>query len=217
MAQNAFLLILTLVLGNHLSWANPHGIPDATKPTLKNEAAEKPTELSSEVIEDYNLSPGQVPLQVEQDALIYQKYENDQAISIRYGTLFNSQATGDELFESFRSVYGFQYLYTTSNGRLFETGADLVRSQQGQVHFSRRWSTNVRSSFRAFTKLGLMFQADASDGLGTFVDHKNYFLKSSVGFEDSLRKSQSIRFDLELSINLEDIFLFAGASWVWGF
>lgn len=209
-------MFLTLVIYNHRLLANPHQDIDSQNIELQSERL-----LDSQNnlrLEDSNLTltqPQSRPPSVNSTHELYYPY--NQSLLLRMGSIIDLHQFESDFSRSFGSLYGFQYLLPASSSSQVETGADFVKSRGGLLHLAHRWTPHKHSSFRFFYKLGVLMQVSGKEQLATFANHKNYFAKATVGFEDSFRRTTNVRFDLECAVNIEEFLLFLTFGYSWGF
>lgn len=135
-------------------------------------------------------------------------YPYRQAIALRTGLAFGS---GDG---SGAKIGGVQYQFVNSTFLIFEAGADLATDGTGSLSFARRWIYS-RSRFRPYTKAGGGILVKPSDGLAFFVNYSNYRIDGAAGAEYSIRKSQSLRAELETAVSLKAFLVMATVGYVW--
>jgi hypothetical protein len=210
-----FQIFLTLVLFKQTSFAAPNQDVDLDSTTSQSESSlnEKKNSLSlEEQLLNATTPPPMIFNEVKEEYYPYM-----QSISPRLGTLLNMQTFTEEKGNAFKMLYGFQYLFPRYRSPQLEVGADLIKDFNGQIHFSKRWTINDRSSFRPFYKLGVLIQAVGKEGIATFTNYENYLLKTGIGFEDMYKKPLSIRLDFEVAIGFENVFAFFTLGYSWGF
>lgn len=126
----------------------------------------------------------------------------------------------NNLFKEKKSAlysFGATYLLPRNRSPQLEVGADVLSNSSGHIHASRRMIWAEREAFRPFYKLGLSHRIQADYKLASLVRVKNYYLQTSIGLEDLIRRPMSVRIEVQFEFNLSNQFLslFFGYSWGW--
>ncbi len=209
-----FQMFLTLVITSHIANANPHQDINPAESSQKTK-----TEVNNNHTDDIdknNLSinpPPPLPKVVNENYY----YPFTQSVSPRLGTMIDSKNFSKDKGNAFRMLYGFNYLFPRFRSPQLEVGADLIKGFAGQIHLSKLWIYNERTSFRNFYKLGATLKAVGSEGFATITNHENYLARASVGFEDYYRKPLSLRLELEFAVGIKDVFIYLTFGYSWGF
>ncbi|MCB0355743.1 MAG: hypothetical protein KDD40_01990 [Bdellovibrionales bacterium] len=208
--------ILTLVLPNKLIFAESNKFVSPLQKSTETSVNVKDDNVNKINLDDENLILTQPPI-VNPRSTLENNYPYTQSFSPRIGTLVDVQNISEELGNSFHMLYGITYMFPRNRSPQLEVGADIIKNHNGQFHASKRWIINERTSFRPFYKLGVTVAAIGREGLATFTNIDNYLARASVGFEDYYKRPMSFRWELELSLGLEDVFLYLNFGYSWGF
>jgi hypothetical protein len=137
------------------------------------------------------------------------------ALSVRFGKSTRS-TTYIEGATTTPSVTGVQYFFLADNLRRFEAGADLNSDGTGTLQFTERWVFS-RAKLRPYGKAGLGLVIVPRDQLATFAKFSQYLAVGAAGAEYLVRKSQSVRAEVEAGLSLSGFYtvLTAGYVWAW--
>ena len=207
-------MILTLVISSANVWAKPH--QDMNPVADKEESHSTDNQVEPIDFNEKNLSVS-TPPNAKSRKIKDQHYSYIQSVSPRIGTLIDTGQFGEDFGKAFKMLYGFNYMFPKNRSPQLEVGADLIKDNNGQFHASKRWIINERSSFRAFYKLGGTIAAIGKEGFATFTNFDNYYARATIGLEDYYKDPMSIRLELEIAANFENVFAYLTFGYSWGF
>ena len=207
-------MFLTLVLLNTKANAKPR---QDINPVLNSNEIQN-SEVSKKVdLDNQNLNVSKPSTKPSINSSQNYHYPFIQSVSPRIGTLIVTETFSEDIGNSFKMLYGFNYMLPQNISPQFEVGADIIKGFNGQIHAGKRWIINERTSFRPFYKLGVTVAAVGREGLATFANFENYMARASIGFEDYYKKPMSFRWELEVALGTENLFLYLTFGYSWGF
>lgn len=130
--------------------------------------------------------------------------------SLRAGRVSSSVTTNDT---STPYIGGVQFMFTAPSLRAYEAAADLLSDGTGALHLARRW-IYTRTKLRPFTKAGFGILVKPEDALAFLVNFSNYRVHGAAGAEYLLRKSQSLRIELEAAVSMKVLQINATVGYV---
>jgi hypothetical protein len=140
-------------------------------------------------------------------------YKYRSALTALYYAGLDSQRVTDDKSPLFGRV-SLQFLFPTENLHALEASADLKSDNSGALGLSYRWIFS-RTRFRPYTKLGAALRIDPDDQFATVLRLKNYQVRGSAGFEQTLSNPLSLRFDAELIASGRSVEALAGLGLVY--
>lgn len=147
------------------------------------------------------------------DTKVAKYFRYRQSISPRLGLYLNSQSVAD----SIPYVLGIRYMLPSDTNPYYELGADLDARAAGTVSLDYRHIFRSTHPFRPYLTAGGALRVFSKEGLGTLVNYQNLIARSSLGVEQLMIASASLRLDLQFGIGLktQSIILSLGYSWAW--
>ncbi len=210
-AMTCVIFGLALITGKtNPVWAAPATpSPDFVDPVSE----EKPPTDEQRALEqsvDIAPAPPASPREARRLGYFY-KYRN--AITAFYYAGADSKNITEDK-SPFIQRFSLQFLFPTENLHALEASADLFSDNSGALGLSYRWIFS-RTRLRPYTKLGAAVRIDPDDQLAALLRLKNYQLRGSVGFEQTLGDPVSLRFDAELIASGRSVEALAGLGLVW--
>jgi len=119
-------------------------------------------------------------------------YPYHQQLTLRYG-----RASDFPKLRFNDNVTGFQYQFPKFLSPRLEAGADLHDDGDGHVHAGVRWIHNERGYWRPSLKAAADVLIKSQDGLATFVQSDNYYLRTNATLEYVIWNPYSLRLENE--------------------
>ena len=136
-------------------------------------------------------------------------YPYRKALTVHVGPVYKTNDTSKPY-----TVGGVLYLFPYKKLQSLESGAELISDGSGVLHLSRRFILS-RGSFRPYWKVGGGIRIIPSEQLVTFIQLKNYEVRSAIGFESLVRGAQSVRVEGEADWSTNGAQLIATIGYVW--
>ncbi len=221
MRTRGILLFLTFVLVCSFSIA-PKAWAAKPKPTVEteenksdlDESARETTELeAARAADTVDIAPA--PPASARTV----KYQNDffyayrKSLSALAGVASSSETRNETNTPAMGTIL---FSFVAPNLKTYEAGADLLSNGVGALHISQRWVL-ARTEFRPYFKAGLGVVTIPEDRLATFIRYENFRLQGGTGFEYSVTKPMSLRFELNAALSAKafQAGIVAGGTWAW--
>ncbi len=190
MSKHPYLVSATIVL--IFTGALSNAAPDETFPPEDKSTEEvwSETPLPAEM---QISKPDPTPEKLRPAHVRYYPYQ--QQLTVRYG-----RASDFPKLRFNENVTGFQYMFPKFLSPKLEAGADLHDDGVGHVHAGWRWIYNERGYFRPSAKLSADVLIDGEEGLATFAEVSNYFVRTTGTIELVVWNPYSIRLENELYV-----------------
>jgi hypothetical protein len=112
---------------------------------------------------------------------------------------------------------GFRYLWPRFYQPQAELGVELLSEFGGHALFGVKRTFFDRTLYRPFYLYGISHEFVPKERIATVTTYKNYYLRGSIGFEDTLKMPKSIRVELEARLGIERQMILLNFGYSWGF
>ena len=215
------MLILTLVLMNlprtafavsKAAGSTPLAPPSAPSPQqikAPPNAIKGNTEVDTTVDEqNLMLSPPPTPHVVPPRA---RYYPYRQSLGFHLGAFSSNDGA-----HPWTWLIGINYLWPRFLSPQVELGADVVANFGGHLNFVIRHILRQRNYVRPYYSWGITHEVTASEGLASFSNYKNYYLRLAIGAEIVRKLPRSARFELGGIAGAKKYGSYFTFGWAWG-